>query len=64
MTRSYRDEWQEWGITTALQMLLLYAKPPYTVLDVMQVAKDYGVEEDLLKRISYVPDTLENYIIE
>ena len=61
MPRSYRDEWQCWGITTALQVLLMYGKPPYTVEDLMSVANQFGVTEDLLHRMTYVPDSLENY---
>ena len=61
MARSYRDEWSEWGIVTALQTLLMYQKPPYTVEDLLNVAKMYGVEEQLIKRISYVPNSTEGY---
>lgn len=61
MTRSYRDEWNEWGFVTALQNLLMYSEPPYSTQQIMLLARCYGVEEELIKRMSYVPDTLENY---
>jgi|LakMenEpi03Aug12_release.lakeMendotaPanAssembly.Ray.scaffolds.fasta_scaffold3365787_1 hypothetical protein len=61
MARSYRDEWSEWGICTALQTLLMYQKPPYTVEDLMNVAKMYGVDEQLIERMSYVPNSTEGY---
>ena len=61
MTRSYRDEWNVWGFVTALQSLLMYGQAPYTTQDILTLARCYGVEEDLLKRMSYVPDSLEHY---
>ena len=64
MTRSYRDEWNEWGFVTALQCLLMYGKPPYSTQDILTLAKCFGVDEQLLKRMSYVPDTLEDYFID
>ena len=61
LTRSYRDEWHNWGITTALQTLLMYMpKESYSIEDLMSVARLYGVEEQLLHRMSYVPDDLES----
>ena len=61
LTRSYREEWIEWGITTSLQTLLMYMpKEYYSVEDLMSVARMYGVEEQLLHRMSYVPDDLES----
>jgi len=39
----------------------MYGKPPYTVEDLMSVANQFGVTEDLLHRMTYVPDSLENY---
>ena len=56
---SYRENWQEWGITTALQTLLMTKKQTFTVEDVMDVARIYGVTDQLLHRLSYVPDDLE-----
>jgi hypothetical protein len=59
MPRSYREEWQSWGITTALQTLLMSGKATYTIKDIMGIARIYAVEDDLLHRMSYVPDDLE-----
>jgi hypothetical protein len=59
LSRSYRDEWCEWGIATALQTLLMHQKQIYTVTDIMDVARMYQVDEQLLHRLSYVPDDLE-----
>ena len=59
--RSYRDEWSAWGITTALQTLVMYQQPPYSLEDVMNVARIYGVTDQLIERMSYVPDTIEGY---
>jgi hypothetical protein len=63
MPRSYRDEWQAWGIVTGLQTLLLNmqvdGKQTATTTDILLIARMYQVEEDLLQRMSYVPDDLE-----
>jgi hypothetical protein len=59
MPRSYREEWCEWGITTALQSLLILKKDTYTIHDIMTIADIYAVKEQLLHRLSYVPDDLE-----
>lgn len=59
MSRSYREEWCSWGIATALQSLLMHQKETYSVIDIMNVARMYQVDEQLLSRLSYVPDDLE-----
>ena len=59
MPRSYRDEQNRWGITTALQILLMSGKSTYTVADLMDVAQMFDVTDDLFKRMSYVPNDLE-----
>ena len=59
MPRSYRDEQNRWGITTALQILLMLGKSTYTVNDLMDVAQMFDVTDDLLNRMDYVPDNLE-----
>jgi hypothetical protein len=61
LTRSYRDDWQNWGITTALQTLLMAQKQVYTIEDIMNVARWYAVEDQLLHRLSYVPDDLNEW---
>ena len=48
-------------MATALQSLLMYQQPPYTVEDLMNVARWYGVEDQLIDRMSYVPDSIEGY---
>ena len=61
MSRSYREEWIEWGMATVLQTLLMFnPKELYTVEDLMDVARIYSVEDQLIKRMSYVPDDLES----
>tara|TARA_R110000823_G_scaffold311382_1_gene436826 strand:- start:42 stop:245 length:204 start_codon:yes stop_codon:yes gene_type:complete len=57
--RSYREDWQRWGITTALQTLLMQEKNSYTLEDILNVARLYDVTEDLFKRLSYIPETAE-----
>jgi hypothetical protein len=61
--RSYVEEWQSWGIVTGLQTLLLNmqadGKQTATTADILLIARIYQLEEDLLKRMSYVPDDLE-----
>ena len=61
--RSYVEEWQSWGIVTGLQTLLLNmqadGKQTATTADILFIARIYQLEEDLLKRMSYVPDDLE-----
>ena len=63
MPRSYRDEWQSWGIVTGLQTLLLNmqvdGKQTASTTDILLIARMYQLEEDLLQRMSYVPDDLE-----
>jgi hypothetical protein len=59
MPRSYRDEQNRWGITTALQTLLMLGKSTYTVTDLMDVARMFDVTDDLFNRMDYVPDDLE-----
>ena len=63
MPRSYREEQQSWGIVTGLQTLLLNmqvdGKQTADTADILLVARMYQLEEDLLKRMSYVPDDLE-----
>ena len=64
MPRSYVEEWQSWGIVTGLQTLLLNmqvdGKETATTADILLIARMYQLEEDLLKRMSYVPDDLED----
>jgi len=64
MPRSYREEQQAWGIVTGLQTLLLNmqvdGKQTANTADILLVARMYQLEEDLLKRMSYVPDDLEH----
>ena len=62
MERSYKEEWIAWGMATVLQSLLMYQKPPYTVQDLMNIARWYGVEEQLIDRMSYVPNSLDGYV--
>jgi len=61
--RSYSEEWQSWGIVTGLQTLLLNmqvdGKQTATTADILLTARMYQLEEELLKRMSYVPDDLE-----
>jgi len=61
--RSFVEEWQSWGIVTGLQTLLLNmqadGKQTATTADILLIARIYQLEEDLLKRMSYVPDDLE-----
>ena len=63
MPRSYREEWQGWGIATGLQVLLLNMhvdkKEVATTADILLVARMFEVEDQLLRRMSYVPDDLE-----
>jgi hypothetical protein len=63
MPRSYREEWQGWGIVTGLQTLLLNmrvdGKDTASTADILLIARMYQLEDDLLKRMSYVPDDLE-----
>jgi len=65
MPRSYVEEWQSWGIVTGLQTLLLNmqvdGKKTASTADILLIARMYRVEEDLLKRMSYVPDDLEDW---
>jgi hypothetical protein len=60
--RSYRDEWQEWGIVTGLQTLLMLQHENYTAEHILQVARMYGVDNQLLHRMSYVPPTIDEVI--
>jgi hypothetical protein len=64
MPRSYVEEWQSWGIVTGLQTLLLNmqvdGKETASTADILLIARIYQLEEDLLKRMSYVPDDLED----
>jgi hypothetical protein len=64
MPRSYVEEWQSWGIVTGLQTLLLNmqvdGKETASTADILLTARMYQLEEDLLKRMSYVPDDLED----
>ncbi len=64
MPRSYVEEWQSWGIVTGLQTLLLNmqvdGKETASTADILLIARMYQLEEDLLKRMSYVPDDLED----
>jgi hypothetical protein len=64
MPRSYVEEWQSWGIVTGLQTLLLNmqvdGKQTASTADILLIARMYQLEEDLLKRMSYVPDDLED----
>jgi len=57
--RSYREEWIEWGITTALQSLLIMHRDTYTSADILSIARIYGVDDALLHRMSYCPDTVQ-----
>jgi len=54
--RSYREEQQRWGITTALQMLMLfkYTRKNETLSyeDVWDIARVFDVEDDLKGRLS------------
>jgi hypothetical protein len=63
MPRSYREEWQEWGIVTGLQILLLNMhvskKEVASTADILLVARMFEAEDQLLRRMSYVPDDLE-----
>ena len=63
MPRSYREEWQSWGIVTGLQTLLLNmqvdGKQSASTADILLIARMYQLEDDLLTRMSYVPDDLE-----
>jgi len=50
--RSYSEEAREWGIVTGLQMALGYElKTSYDVIDIAQVARCFGVSDQLLKRL-------------
>jgi hypothetical protein len=64
MPRSYVEEWQSWGIVTGLQTLLLNmqvdGKETASTADILLIARIYQLEEDLLKRMSYVPNDLED----
>jgi hypothetical protein len=57
-----KDKYATWGITTALQTLLMFQKDSYTIEDIMGVARMYSVEEDLLKRLSFVPETINETV--
>jgi len=54
--RSYREEQQRWGITTALQMLMLFKYTRKTSVltfeDVWDIARMFDVEDDLKLRLS------------
>lgn len=60
MPRSYREEQIHWGITTALQFLLMSGKSTYSVEDIMNIARMFDVEDNLIARLSYVPNDLED----
>ena len=57
-----KDKYATWGITTALQTLLMFQKDSYTIEDIMGVARMYSVEEDLLKRLSFVPENINETV--
>ena len=74
--RSYRDEQNNWGMTTALQMLLGYQiKKTYDINDLIKVAMYFNVHKDLKSRLEacytdhgiiYDSETIElqNYVIQ
>ena len=73
--RSYRDEQNNWGIATALQMLLGYQiKKTYDINDLIKVAMYFNIHKDLKSRLEatytdhgiiYDSETIElqNYVI-
>lgn len=56
---SYKEQWAMWGITTALQSLILMEKDTYTVADFLNIAKYYKVEDMLIERFTESLDLLD-----
>ena len=59
-TSKFADKMQHRGIIMALQSMLIRNCQCCNVEHIMDIARVYGVTDDLLYSMSYVPDTIHD----